>query len=320
MKSGLIGLAMMSLWLVPGASQAESITAVAFVRDEAAFGESSARTLHNMFVDALRQSGVQVVIPPSFKAIQPSDEEIKKAATEASAQQIYLLTVSSLGQKLILRAELKGPDLSIVRVRNMNANRLEEADLVLPRLTRALVKDQSLEETASIDTLSQTEGRQWEKQPGEFLWGIGLLGGVSLDPVNAFAFGAEGTFAYEMKHFKLQADLGGIGADDANAISMFRLGIGASYLPFARDWSPYFGGRLNFLVLDAGDYSDQTGMGATVHAGLEFFRFHRARLLAEVGCTLPFFNVKSYEYNPNGQDKESSKWTPVGYASLGLQW
>ena len=56
-------------------------------------------------------------------------------------------------------------------------------------------------------------------------------------------------------------------------------------------------------------------MGLVLNGGVELFRLHETRLLIEIGCLVPFFNVEEGEYN---EKKESYALT--GYGALVLMW
>jgi hypothetical protein len=55
------------------------------------------------------------------------------------------------------------------------------------------------------------------------------------------------------------------------------------------------------------------GVGAIPHAGVEFFRLNKVRMVVETGFLLPFFVIE------NDSTKESI-YTPVIYGKVALMW
>ena len=126
-----------------------------------------------------------------------------------------------------------------------------------------------------------------------------------------------------MKHIRLQVDIGGLFDNDMGD-SLFQFGVGGAYLPFDSSWSPYFGLRLAYVAMDQGyrpenEGGQGSGMGTSLFAGLEFFRFHSVRLLVEVGCILPFFSVDMYD-SYHSSSRDDSHYVAAGYGMVSILW
>ncbi len=152
--------------------------------------------------------------------------------------------------------------------------------------------------------------------PGQFLLGFGILFGDDLLATRKLNNGGNFTLSYEMRHFKMHAEIGGF-FENSSGESMFRFGVGASYLLLNRQWSPYFGANISYLHLKMntvpGVRHENRGMGMSIHAGLELFRFHSTRMLFELGCLLPFFSLQ-------GNNHLTETYSLLGYGMLSFLW
>jgi len=290
--------------------------AIVVITDDGGIGEASARTARQLLGDELRTYKIDVVDAPVLEQVILLNDQVRRLATAMAARRVFALRLSKLGDKLLVRVEQLTEELESLDFRKGAAAGPEELDLVIPRIVKALIEGVPLEETARIDTVTEQEGRKWEKRPGEFNWGFGVLVGGGMWEEAEPAYGLNLKFSYEMEHVRLDTDLGGQFAGDG----FFRLGVSAYYIPLTSFWSPYFGGGLNFMFafLDRDDMGGY-GVGGTLAAGLEFFRLHRVRLLAEIGFVLPFFMLEEnyFEYG-SGSDRE--EWVGITYGMVAVLW
>jgi len=288
MKNRLMLTAAILMILLPVGALAQG-SAIAVVVDDGGIGEASARTARGILIDELRNQGIDVGDAPALDRIHPLDEGVKQAAAHVGASKVYVLRLSALGQKIIVKIEERTANLEEVARRRLPAAGPEELDVIIPRVVEALVKNLPVEHTARIDSVSAQEGRKWEKLPGEFLWGFGIILGGGLAEGAVFSYGLDFKTSYEMEHFRLNFELGGMGNIDEGDAA-FRTGVGASYIPMTTFWSPYFGVSLDYMAIAVDEWSEG-GVGAVVHGGVEFFRLHSARMLIELGLYVPFFEI-----------------------------
>jgi hypothetical protein len=288
MKTKLIMIAAILMILFPLAAFGQG-RAIVVVVEDGGIGEPSARTARRILIDELRKQGIDVGDVPALDRIHPLDDAVKQAAAHVGAGKVYVLRLSALGQKIIVEIEARTAALEEVSSRRLPAAGPEELDVIIPRVVEALVKNRPVEHTARIDSVSAQEGRKWEKLPGEFLWGFGIIMGGGLAEGAVFSYGLDFKAGYEMEHFRLNFELGGMGnVDEGDAA--FRTGVGISYIPKTTFWSPYFGVSLDYMAI-AVDEWDEGGVGTVVHGGVEFFRLHSARMLVELGLYVPFFEI-----------------------------
>lgn len=267
--------------------------AVVVLVDDGGIGPASARTACRIFADELRRLGVEVAESPDLEQVHPLDDTIKQEMARVGAGRIFVLSLLQLGNKLIAKVELRSADFTILSSRQLTASGPEELDVVIPRLTEALIKNTSVGESARIDTVTAQEGRKWEKLPGEFLWGFGIILGGGLSEGTNFIYGLDFQFSYEMEHFQLRFQLGGMANfDDEEKDGLFRTGVGATYIPFTSFWSPFLGVSLDYVYLNLGGY-ERGGVGLIVHGGVEFFRLHSSRLVVGLDLVVPFFEIRN---------------------------
>lgn len=301
------------LMFFPLTAFAQSKAVVAVVED-GGIGEASARTARRLVITSLQSHKIDIIDRHEFDRIVPLDDALIDATKQAGADKMYVLRISPLGSKLIVELQELTTTQEVVAVRTITANNPEELDIIIPRVVTALVEKKSVEETAKVNTVSSPEQRTWGKKPGEILLGLGIVfGGPIANSTGGIIYGFDGMFAYEMERFRLNLDLGGMFDARENEKGMFRFSFGADYLMFLEDWSPYVGASLGYLTLKT-DHLDNSGVGFFPHIGMEFFRLHKVRMLVEVGCIIPFFNVKGYDY----QDRAISRYVPMLYGSLTL--
>lgn len=292
--------------LVPGAAFAGG-RAVVVVTDAGGVGEASVQTARKILQTELRANGVEVVDAPELQGVRRAGEEVQSAAARLGAGAVYALQFSPLGEKLYVSVQELDPAMNLRAERHLQARDIEELDLVLARLARAIATGRRVEETEEIDTVTAREGQKWKKEPGESLWGFGILAGLASErPV-----GGELRFLYEMDNFRLNAHAGWMNSEGDGTLDVARYCVGASYLFHKGDVSPYAGVDVGLLSVETGD-GEGDGLGIVPHAGVELFRLHRARLLVEAGVMLPFFNVSS--------DGGGSSYEAVFFGGVAVVW
>ena len=296
MKNKLMMTAAILMILLPASALAQG-RAIAVVVEDGGIGEPSARTARGILIDELRRQGIDVGDAPALDRIHPLDEGVKQAAAHVGAGKVYVLRLSALGAKLIVKIEERTANLEEVASRRLPAAGPEELDVIIPRVVEALVKNLPIEHTARIDSVSVQEGRKWEKLPGEFLWGLGIMLGGGLAEGAVFSYGLDFKASYEMEHFRLNFELGGMGNIDEGDAA-FRTGVGATYIPMTTMWSPYFGLSLDYMAIAVDEWHNG-GVGAVVHGGVEFFRLHSARMLVEMNLFIPFFEIEQSSNSDN---------------------
>jgi hypothetical protein len=320
MKTKLWFAMTFGLVLFPVLSMAQS-GAVVVVTDDGGIGEPSARTARHLLINSLRSQNVLLVDRPELDRVLPMDDALKSLIQGTGASKIYALRLSALGGKLIAELQELGPGLEFLGSQSLSAKGAEELDVVLPRLVKAIVSSQPVEQTAEIDNLAAQEGRKWEKKPGEFFWGLGIMGGTGLTEGSVGTFGFDLRFAYEMEQFRINTNLGGMftspdsGGDDGS----FRISVGGSYLFSKSSFSPYVGMDFGYMINKASRYYGM-GVGVIPHVGIELFRLHKARMMIEVGCMLPFFKSENHNDSDGEEPASGSRYVPTFFGMVSAVW
>ena len=90
--------------------------------------------------------------------------------------------------------EITPPGQAPVHVARLTASSLDESDVVIPRLVRAVLERQSVEEGQRIATMTDQETVPFKKKPGEGLFVLG----VGVAPLG-FSIG----WSYEAQYWRL---------------------------------------------------------------------------------------------------------------------
>lgn len=281
------------------------------VEEDAGVPAGSLPAVRRILQVELQANGIEVVDPPGMDRPRPTADLVKSAASDAGAGAVYSLSIYPLGTKLYVELRELDAGMNVRAQRNLQAQNVEELDLVLPRLVRAIVTREPVEQTVQIETVTAKEGRDWGKKPGESGWGIGILAGFDAGRPVGFDF----RWLYEMEHVRLNVGIGGMGAaEDESAFNVFRLSTGVSYLFSTGEVSPYAGADLAYLDLEDAAGTGK-GLGIIPHVGVELFRLHRARVFFEAGVMLPFFRL-SRDIAPG----DSSTYKAVGFGEFAVAW
>ncbi len=254
-------------------------------------------------------------------------EELESAGASGQA----VVDVRSLGDLIWVTAGL-GDGTSIDREYRLQANGFGEVPVVAERLAESLVRDVPIAETATVQTLVGEETRQYDKLPGEFLWGVGLAGASMPGTGSTVAPGLELRGAYQTGRFEANTTLRFALSWGDESLTYFTGGVGGRYHFLDTNLSPFVGTGLNWLAFDVSDYGDESsgssvsgdGFAAHVELGVEMLRFHDSRLAASFRAELPFFTADeatwSYGDDYEYQSEDSARYVvPVGL-SLTYSW
>jgi hypothetical protein len=255
--STLAVLALASLLAAPVAGA----SAVVIVAEDGGFPQETVKTVRSLAVTELRARGIEVGEEPG------------------AADREFVLRLGRLDQKvLITLEELEPPRTTPGFSATHAAFSIDEADVVVPRLVRAVLSREPFEKGARMPTVTAQEAAPFRSRPGEGLFVIG----VGLAPL-----GGSVGWSYEARSWRL-----GILAQGADDGASF-FGVEGAWIPFDTSVSPYVGAGLGSV---GGDFD--ASLGTKLEAGVEFFRLHRVRLMAGVSAIIPF------ETQP-GQDRVS---------------
>lgn len=241
----VLALASLAAAPVAGAS------AIVIVAEDGGFAPETVKTVRFLAVTELRARGIDV------------------GEDERARDREFVLRLGRLDQKVLITMEdLEPPKTTPAFAVSHTAASIDEADVVVPRLVRAVLDREPFEKSARIGTVTAQESAPFRSRPGEGLFVIG----VGLAPL-----GGSIGWSYEARSWRL-----GILAQGAGDFGSF-FGIEGAWIPFDADVSPYVGAGLG-AVRGGFDAS----VGTKLEAGVEFFRLHGVRLMAGVSAIVPF--------------------------------
>jgi len=305
---------MVSAWAAP-ALAAES--GVLVLREAVSFDAERRAAAAALFTVEFEKYGVAVT------AVEGRDVK-SAAATVPGARRAFALDVIALGNKLVLKlGEYDPAGGDLVFGESITASGMEELDTVVPRLVKAVLLRKKLEETQTVENLTDQEGRAWRKKFGEFLWGFGINFGGTVNPASKLAYGMSFKVMYEMEHMRVDFFLGGAANYvGAGGVGIFATDLSLNYLFLTSNYSPYVGAGIGFgtIGVDADGFDGVTsGAIGTVSAGLEMFRLYGMRLLVGARMVIPFFKVSSDPWGFGGSSSES-RWMPGFLTDVSFVW
>ena len=318
----LLALLLIALSAAPARAAVPEIAAVAL---GAPADLESARALQVLTLQALQERGLATLDPPRLQT-PIAVAEAGAIAAESGAQRLFVLELAPLDEESIVAALAEVDAASgVSRARSsLVIDTMDDADRVLGRLVQSVLDGVPIDDTARIETVTEHEGHEYAKRPGEFLWGLSVssianFGGSEGDGAAAL-WGGRLNFLYEIPYAQFGARLGGGGSEDG---ALFELTVNANWMILDGDISPFVGGGLGLSALGLSDLDGGWGGHALVSGGVEFFRLHSARLTAGVDLLLPFYSVEQSDLWDDGEgtyDDDGHRWTPALMVSVGVLW
>ena len=218
----------------------------------------------------------------------------------------YRVGMLRLGNSVILTLQVEAPIGTIRDGRQLRLATIEELPVAAPRLVDALWRGVPVTSTQKVSNLVGEETREYQKKPGEFLWGGGLMGVVGVGSGAGMQPGIDLRAGYETERYGIGLDLRfGAGSDgnDDKRMDYVAFGIGGRYFLSDGNTGPFVGGGLTWSGIEVrgddlgnGYGVSGSGMGAYGEAGVEFLRLHSSRLTFDVRFETPFYQLKAEQY------------------------
>jgi hypothetical protein len=264
-----------------------STTMVALVvAEDGGLDPASIHSLVQIADNRLVADGFEVLERPGYLV----GSQVAAAAHEAAAagaQQFFVLHVLRLGQKRIFQLDERDMRSGgIIGTANLSG-RVEDADVLLPRLVDAVVNHRPVEDTATVSTLSPEEARKYNYRAGTNHFVLGLP--MGLTTIGNASFGLSLGYLYETEQwglgFNSQFVLG------SGSAFMLNLDIYGDYFFLPGFWSPYIGLGLGYMDIATPQPDGHTagGAGAIPEFGVELFRLNHIRLRLALQALLPFY-------------------------------
>jgi hypothetical protein len=236
-------------------------------------------------------------------------DELRRASGGRGRFRVGLAT---LGKLVVVTATREEPAGSVT----VQVDGLEEVPTAAPRIADALVHGLGFATTQRVDNLLEGETRPVLAKKGSIKFSLGVAD-VESPGHGARASGFSLGLMYAAPRFALPAELR-FAWDDAQAgeagLHLFSISVGGRGYLSKRDVSPFVGGGLGILNLDADDggfygaspdyfYGERSGIAPYVEAGVEMLRLHRARVAFLVRADFPTGALRdqgSYYYDYYG--------------------
>ncbi len=242
------------------------------VAEGADFSTESLRTVRSIAASELRARGVAVIENDRLEGVHPIGSEAMSLASDLGAERVFAFRFGRLQKKVLMSLEeLEPPSGAPVHVARLTASSLDESDTVVPRLVRAVLGREPVEEGQRIATMTDQETEPFKKKAGE---GLFILG-VGVAPL-----GGSIGWSYEARSWRLGVLFQGAENDPAF------FGVEGAWIPLDSNISPYVSAALG--VVTAANDADGTALGTKLELGAEFFRLHGVRLFAGGSVVIPF--------------------------------
>ena len=229
--------------------------------------------------------------------------ELRKASGGRGAYGIELRT---LGEIVVVTATREEPAGSVT----VQVHGVEEILTAAPRIADALARGLGFATTQRVDNLLVEETRQPRVKKGAVKFSLGVAD-LESPGFGARAAGFSLGLMYSTPRFALPADLR-FAWDDSpygeKTLNLFSVSVGGRAYLSKRDVSPFLGGGLGVLRLEAQEggypdgsnyfYADEFGVAPYLEAGVEMLRLHRGRVALLVRADFPLGSLESPEVPP----------------------
>lgn len=275
---------------------------------------ASAATAGQLVCDELRMQGVALSAPGT---------ETEKA---------YRVTFARLGQALVVHVAFEAPVGAVVRTRRMVLSGPEQITFAAPRVARAIVHDEALDDTQRVDNLVGEETRKYEKKAGEFLWGLGVTGTSAPGEGVWMAPGIDFQGYYETPEYGFGFSLRTSFGSGDKELTYAAAGVGGRYFFSDSDFSPYVGAGIAVSGMEISEGTDDYGasdvhaegggLGAFGEVGVEFMRLHSSRMIVGLRADAPFYSLDEsrYDWQSGGAATEDSRWVMPLTLSATYAW
>ena len=225
--------------------------------------------------------------------------EIRRASGERGR---YGIQVATLGKIVVVTATREEPAGSVT----VQVDGLEEVPTAAPRVADALVRGLGFATTQRVDNLLVAETRPARVKKGSVKFCAGVADVESLGH-GARAAGFSLGLMYASPRFALPVEMR-FAWDDSpygeKGLDLFSLSVGGRGYLSKRDVSPFVGGGLGILNLDASEYDpsgsgtgdfygERSGIAFYAEAGVEMLRLHRGRVALAVRADFPTGALRS---------------------------
>jgi hypothetical protein len=217
----------------------------------------------------------------------------------------FAVTLGTLGTAVLVTVKREQPAASLT----VELRGLEEIPSASPRIADTLVHGLAFAQTQRVDNLLEAETRPARAKKGSVKFTAGVADVESIGQ-GARAAGFSLGLLYATPRFALPAEMR-FAWDDSDSgepsLDLFSFSVGGRGYLSKRDVSPYLGGGVGILRLQADEgfypyegaegsryfYGERFGVAPYVEAGVEMLRTHRGRIGLQVRADLPLWSLES---------------------------
>lgn len=217
------------------------------------------------------------------------------------------VALGTLGTAVLVTVRQEDPAASVT----VELRGLEEIPSASARIADSLVHGLAFSQTQRVDNLLEAETRPARAKKGSVKFTAGVADVESIGH-GARAAGFSLGLLYATPRFALPAELRFAWDDSASgepSLDLFSFSVGGRGYLSKRDVSPYLGGGVGILRLQADEgfypyegaeggryfYGERFGVAPYVEVGVEMLRLHRGRLGLQVRADLPLWSLESPE-------------------------
>lgn len=337
MKRALAGVAVaFGVFAWAGVAVAENRRVVvaepATIGIDEAYGSTFADLLRT---ELARQEGYEVVAraqtPP-----QPCGEAVcaPGVATAAGAHSAVVVTLSALGQKVIVKVEHVGSDGRVLYADRITAGTIEDLDPVSTRVAVAIATGKPLGETETVSTVTSQEARAPVRKQSLFTTGLRLGALVPIadsygGATAAADVGFFGMFEIERIAAVIEADFL-FPADSDTEVKIVGLffGLGGRYFLDAESPTGTFvGGGFGYRILDVErqgmvvtESDDRGGVGGYLTAGVVFLRTSDVHIVLDARYDANFFELGDLSEGQGGHSLMIGVGLSYSKWGMGRRW
>ena len=215
------------------------------------------------------------------------------------------VALGTLGKAVLVTVKREEPAATVT----VELRGLEEVPSASPRIADTLVHGLAFAQTQRVDNLLEAETRPARAKKGSVKFTAGVADVESIGH-GARAAGFSLGLLYATPRFALPAEMRFAWDDAASgepSLGLFSFSVGGRGYLSKRDVSPYLGGGVGILRLQADEgfypyegaegnryfYGERFGFAPYVEAGVEMLRLHRGRIGLQVRADLPLWSLDS---------------------------
>ncbi|MBN1754621.1 hypothetical protein JW877_00270 [bacterium] len=253
-------------------------------------------TAHELFKNELVISGAFSVFDTDYSEIQDcySLDCVVQNCRNFKVNKCIYGSLTALGNKIIVAVNMVDANLeTIIFSDQLTASQIEDLDMVIKRLTSALISRKPAGEVITKETVTLVETEEPRRRKNFYTFGLRI---GYLFPFGS-SYGGESELTsydfvglYEMEHFIVEAHFAIRSGDDADEQA---IDFSLLYTPLLGDFSPYLAAGLGVHWVDINNYEEEyfyysDGPSLNLGGGLFAFQTYDFRFVIDLRYSYVF--------------------------------